>query len=79
VNTSDAGPVSYIRVSGGKPESEVNDLHLGLHLTFRIDAIVQSDYLSLMAAGFYNSANCIGLPKIFRKNAPACFNAKEAP
>jgi len=50
-----------------------------LHLTLRIGGIAESDYLSLIAAGFYNSSNCIGLPKIFLKNASACFNANEAP
>jgi len=49
------------------------------HLTFRIDGIAKSDYLSLIAEGFYNSANRIGLPNSFRKNGQACFNAKEHP
>jgi len=49
------------------------------HLTFRIDVIAKSDYLSLMAVGFYNSANRIGLPNIFRKQGLACFNASEHP
>jgi hypothetical protein len=49
------------------------------HLTFRIDGIAKSDYLSLMAVGFYNSANRIGLPNIFRKQELACFNAREHP
>jgi hypothetical protein len=35
------------------------------HLTFRIDGIAKTGYLSLMAADFYNSANRIGLPNIF--------------
>jgi hypothetical protein len=49
------------------------------HLTFRIDGIAKSGYLSLIAADFYNSANRIGLPNIFRNRGLACFNANGAP
>src|SRR5215475_7547894 len=49
------------------------------HLTFRIDSIAKSDYLSLKAAGFYNSANRIGLPKFLPREWAGVFQCDLAP